>query len=197
MVRLTIIIPVYNGEKIIERTTKTYLDFFDKKLKNNYEIIIIPNGCTDNTLAIVRRLSEKYSRIKYFDLGFPGAKGKAVIKGFELASGDLIGFVDADLSSSPKAFYDLIINIKNNDGVIASRALKGAKINIKQPMLRRLLGKAFSLLVRIMLGIKFLDTQCGCKLFKKNAIKKVYSQIIISGWAFDINLLYLMKLNGF
>jgi len=197
MVKLSIVIPAYNEEKTIEKTTKTYIDFFDKKLKNDYEIIIIPNGCKDKTVEIVKLLSKKYKQIKYFDLGFPGSKGKAVLKGFGLAKGELIGFVDADLSSSPDAFYDLVLNIKNYDGIIASRSMKGSKLLIKQPLLRRFLGYGFRFLVNLFLGLKYYDTQCGLKVFKKNAIKKIYQQVIILGWAFDINLLYLMKLNKF
>mgnify|MGYP001620185066 CR=1 FL=1 len=197
MVKLSIVIPAYNEEKIIENTIKTYIDFFDKKLKNDYEIVIIPNGCKDKTVEIVKNLSKKYKQIKHFDLGFPGSKGKAVLKGFGLAKGDLIGFVDADLSSPPKAFYDLVLNIKDYDGIIASRSMKGSKLLIKQPLLRRFLGYWFRFLVNLFLGLKYYDTQCGLKVFKKNAIKKIYQQVIILGWAFDINLLYLMKLNKF
>ncbi len=197
MTKLSIIIPAYNEEKVIENTTKTYIDFFDEKLKNNYEIIIIPNGCTDDTPAIVKKLSKRYKQVKFFDLGIPGSKGKAVIKGFELAKGDLIGFVDADLSSPPKAFYDLVLNIKENTGIIASRALKDSRINIKQPLPRRLIGKVFNLLVRLILRLRYTDTQTGCKLFKKEAIKTIYHKFHITGWAFDVNLLYLMKLHNF
>ena len=195
--KLSIIIPVYNEEKTIEHTTKTYVEFFDKKIKKKYEIIIIPNGCKDNTVEKVTHLSKKYSQVRLFDLGSPGEKGKAVIKGFELAKGDFIGFVDADLSTSPRSFYDLVSHIDTYDGIIASRAIKGAKITLKQSLLRRVLGKGFNLLVKVILRLMYNDTQCGAKVFKKEAIKKIYPQIKITKWAFDIDILYLMKANNF
>lgn len=197
MVSLSIIIPAYNEEKVIEKTINTYAGYLDQKLKNDYEIIVVPNGCTDNTVKIVNDLSKRHKQLRCFDMGCPGSKGMAVIKGFELASGDLIGFVDADLSSPPNAFYELVLNIKGNDGIIASRSLKESKISVRQPLSRRILGRGFKLLVNLFLDLNHNDTQCGCKLFKKEAIKKVYQDLMITGWAFDINLLYLMKLNNF
>jgi len=197
MVKLSIIIPAYNEERTIENTTNQYIEFFDKKMKRDYEIIIVPNGCRDKTVEIVKKLSKKYKQVRYFDLGLLGEKGKAVIKGFELANGDLIGFVDADLSTSPKAFYNLVVNLKDNYGIIASRWMRGSKVNVKQPLLRRMLSRTFNFFVRLILGLRYIDTQCGSKLFKKEAIKQIYNKLNITRWAFDVNLLYLMKLNGF
>lgn len=197
MVKLSIIFPAYNEEKNIENTINKYINFLDKKIKNNYELIIIPNGCKDKTVDKVKILSNNYNQVKYFDSGKVGDKGIAVIKGFKLAIGDIIGFADSDLSTSPEAFFDLVLKIRNSDGIIGSRWHKDSKINKKQPLLRIIASRGFNFLVRAILGLRYTDTQCGSKLFTKKAVKTVVPQLGITRWGFDIDLLYKMKKNKF
>ena len=197
MKKVTILIPAYNEEKRIGKTLEDYVKFFDSKMKGEYEIFIILNGCRDNTLDVVKKYSKKFSSIRYIEIKEAVGKGGALIDGFKLADGELIGFVDADDATPPNAFYDLIININGYDGVIASRWIKGAKIGKKQPLSRRIASRGFNIMVRTLFGIKLRDTQCGCKLFTKRAVKKVVNDLGITRWAFDIDLLYQMERNGF
>ncbi len=196
MVKVSIIIPAHNEETRIMKTLKDYTTFFNTKLKNDYKIIVIPNGCKDNTVKIVSDFSKKNNSVSYKGLEI-GGKGIALIEGFKLANGNIIGFVDADNSTSPKEFYRLIQNINGYDGAIASRWMKEAIVDIKQPLQRVIAGRCFNFLVRLLLGLKFYDTQCGAKIFKKEAIKKIYSNLGITKWAFDIDLLYLMKKSNY
>src|SRR3989344_4425763 len=118
MVELSIIIPAYNEEDRIKKTLEEYVRYF----KNyNYEIIVIPNGCKDKTEEIVKSLSKKYKTIKYKTIKEAIGKGGAIKEGFNIANGKLVGFVDADLSTKPKDFEDLIKNMKEYDCIIASR----------------------------------------------------------------------------
>lgn len=190
MVKLSIIIPAYNEEKRISRTLKNYSKFFSKKMKD-FEIIVVLNGCKDNTLQIVRSFENK--KIKYLDFKEAIGKGGAIVEGFKKAKGDLIGFVDADMATPPNSFYDLAKDVENYDGVIASRWIEGSKINIKQPLLKRIGSRGFNVLVRLLFNLKFKDTQCGAKLFKKHVIKNILNDLKITKWAFDINLLYAAK----
>lgn len=191
MVKLSIIIPAYNEEKRIERTLIEYTNFFSKKLK--FEIIIVLNGCKDNTLKIVSKFSKKNKKVRYLNFKEAIGKGGAILEGFKVARGNLIGFVDADMATPPSAFYDLVKNINNYDGIIASRWLRGSKIGIKQPLVKRIGSRGFNFLVRLFFNLKFKDTQCGAKLFKKYVIKDILKEIGITRWAFDINLLYSAK----
>lgn len=192
MVKLSIIIPAYNEEKRIKKTLDNYSKFFSKKMKD-FEIVVVLNGCTDNTLLIVKELNKKNKKIKYLDFKENIGKGGAIIEGFKAAEGDLIGFVDADMATPPNAFYDLVKNINNHDVTIASRWLKGSKINVKQPLLKRIGSRGFNFLVKLFFNLKFKDTQCGAKLFKKYVIKNILNDIGITRWAFDVNLLYVAK----
>lgn len=193
--KLSIIIPAHNEEKRIEITLKDYASFFQKKYKNNFEIIVVLNGCRDNTLDVVRKMKRKYSRIKYLSFAQSG-KGFAILEGFKSASGELIGFTDADDSTTAREFNKLIEKIGNFDGIIASRWIKGSVVQPKQPFTRIIASRAFNMLVRILFGLNVYDTQCGAKLFRKDALKKAMLNIGIADWAFDIDLLYQLKKNN-
>ncbi len=194
---LSIVIPAYNEEKRIGKTLTDYTLFFNKIYGNSYEILVVLNGCKDNTLDLVSLFSKRNKVVKYLEIKEAIGKGGAIIEGFRLALGNLIGFVDADGATSPGAFNDLIYAIKDFDGVIASRWIKGAKILYKQPLLKRIGSRGFNFLSRVFFNLKYNDTQCGAKLFSFNLVKDIVDELSITKWAFDINLLYLAKRKGY
>jgi len=102
---LSIIIPARNEESRIGDTLQAYGSFFARELPN-HEIFVIINNSTDNTLGVVRQHQIKFPRIRYIDINPPG-KGLAIIEGFKKSFGDYVGFVDADMSTSPRDFYEL------------------------------------------------------------------------------------------
>jgi len=195
--KLSIIIPAYNEEKRIGNTLKEYGKFFQNLKKQgilDFEIVIVMNNATDNTGKIIRKFSKKYKYIKYLNFK-PKGKGFAVKKGFEYSlkrKNDLIGFVDADMSTSPPAFYDLFKNIRNNDGIIASRWIKGARVE-ERTLRRKIVSKTFNFIVGCLFFLSYKDTQCGAKIFKRKVIKKITYELNALGWVFDVNLLYLCK----
>jgi glycosyltransferase involved in cell wall biosynthesis len=195
--RLSIIIPAYNEEERIAPTLKEYSDYFTEKMGKDFEVFVAVNGCTDDTIGVIERVMKTHKGIRYVDIGKVAAKGSAIIEAFKLVEGDYIGFVDADNATPPRAFYDLYDKIGNNDGIIASRWIKGAVIGTKQPLARRISSRIFNLLVRGLFGIKLRDSQCGAKLFTKEAAKSVVGKLGITKWAFDIDLLYLLKRQKF
>ncbi|MBI2498648.1 glycosyltransferase family 2 protein [Candidatus Woesearchaeota archaeon] len=196
MVKLSIIIPAHNEEKRIKETLISYTKFFNLKLKNDYELIVIPNACKDKTVELVKEFSKKHSTLKYKEL-IPGGKGLALVEGFKIAKGNFIGFIDADNSTSSDEFHKLMQIINGYDGAIASRWMKESIVDVKQPVLRLIAGRVFNFIVRFLLGMRFQDTQCGAKLFKNEAIKNIYPKLGITKWAFDIDLIYLMKRNNY
>lgn len=197
MHKLSLVIPAYNEEKRIRNTLIEYSNFLDSK-KIDYEILVVLNGCKDNTLGVVSPIAKIHKKIKIVDIKEAIGKGGAIIEGFKLAEKDLIGFVDADNATKADAFYDLVEKISYFDGVIASRYMKGAVIaNRKRDIIREIVSVAFKLLAKILFGIHYKDTQCGAKLFKKEAVKKILDKLIIKKWAFDIDLLYCLKRDGF
>jgi len=195
--KLSIVIPAYNEENRIKNTLDSYYNFFSKEFGKDFEIIVIVNGSDDTTQEVVKSLAFKYKQIKFKNFPDKIGKGGAIIEGFKIADGDLIGFVDADMATPPMAFYDLVRSLRNYDGIVASRWIKGAKIDRKQPLSRRIASRGFNIIVRLLFNIRIRDTQCGCKLFINRAIKSVVNDLGITQWGFDVDLLYKLKKKNF
>ncbi len=198
---LSIVIPAYNEEKRIGNTLRSYLSFFtelkSKGEVDNFELLVVLNGCKDRTLDVVKDFKNRFNEIRYLNFEESG-KGFAIIQGFKDALSkerELIGFVDADMATKPEHFYDLVKGIGRCDGIIASRGLRDSKV--KTSFLRKLTNRGFNFVVRSLLFFPYKDTQCGAKLFKKHAVEKVINEIGMTQWAFDVDLLYKLRKKGF
>ena len=100
--------------------------------------------------------------------------------------------------TNDEVFNNISLNkIENFDGIIGSRHMPGSKILIRQPLKRRIAGRVFSFLTRMLMSFKYQDTQCGGKIFKKEVIKNIIQDIEVKGWAFDVGLLSCAYENGF
>lgn len=196
--KVSIIIPAHNEEKRIGEKLEAYGAYFTKQKENTYRILVVTNASKDKTLQLVKKYSKKYAIIHSLDL-IKGGKGYAVIEGFkhELAKADAIGFVDADMSTSPEAFHDLIKKIGTHGGAIASRWLPESKVLTPQTITRRCASRVFNTLVRILFLMPFADTQCGAKLFSKESLLKTAPQVGNTRFAFDVELLYRIQKNGY
>lgn len=191
--KLSIVFPAYNEEKRIIPVLNNYYSFFTKKFKKDFELIIIPNNCDDKTFNVVKDFSKNKENILIKNIPYYVGKGGAVMKGFKLAKGDLIGFVDSDESTSPKEFFKLYSNIKDYKGIIASRKIKGSKIIPKRKFGKRISSLGFNLAIKTLFNFKYKDTQCGAKIFKKKVAKYLARNFTETGWIFDIDLLNLCK----
>lgn len=193
--KLSIIIPAYNEEHRIESSLNNYLPYFSNRAYDTEFIIIIEGD--DKTLEIVKNFQKSYKSIVWEYSRRRLGKGGAIVRGFKQATGDLIGFVDADASTAPQAFEELIKNIGASDGIIASRKISGAKLVKKEPLLQRIGSRGFNTLVRIMFLLPFKDTQCGAKLFTRRAVYAVLPELGITEFSFDIDLLFRLAKKGF
>ena len=200
--KLSIIIPAYNEEKRIGSTLSSYSSFFEslrKKKKIDYEILIVINNTTDKTEDIAKKHQKTNKSISYLNLK-KGGKGYAIIQGFQESlrkKADFIGFVDADTSTKPEDFYDLFLHINKSDGIIGNRWNKNSRIRKPQTLLRKTASRIFNFIVKSLFLMNYEDTQCGAKIFKKEVIEKITPKILITQWAFDVNLLYLCKIYKF
>lgn len=194
--------PAYNEEKRIGNTLERYSEFFDelgRKQEFEYKILVVINNTNDRTEEIVKMFSDKNKNILYLNFE-QGGKGFAIIEGFKefiKANYNLIGFADADMATSPKAFYDLVRHIDGYDGVIASRYVRGAVVKPKPTVKRIVASRAFNFVLRTLFLFNYKDTQCGAKIFKKQVLSQVIDKMTITHWAFDVDLLYNLKKSRF
>lgn len=198
----SIVMPAYNEEKRIGKTLEEYSKFFNslikkKKLKD-YQILVVINGTTDNTEGVVKKYQKKNRKIRYIKLK-EGGKGLAINKGFKESlekDFDIIGFVDADLATPPEQYWKLIKNLKDCDGAIADRYFPRSKIYPPHSFRRLIVSRAYNFVVRSLFNLSYGDTQCGAKVLKKKALKKILPKLELTNLAFDVNILYLAKEGG-
>ena len=196
---LLILIPAHNEERRIEPVLRDYARFFQKNYRGKFQIVVVLNGCTDNTLAVVQRVAAEFPAvISQLEFKEPIGKGGALIEGLKLAlHADLIGYMDADGATPPHAFFELLKHIGEADCVIGSRWLPGAVIHQSQASHRQFASRAFHLIVQWLFWLNIHDTQCGAKVMKREAVEKIHSYLRIADMAFDINLLVALKRAGF
>jgi len=188
---ISVIIPVYNEEKVIENTILEIKNYLSNNF-DTYEIIIVDDKSIDNTLGVLNNIKN----IKILRNLRNHGKGYTVSKGVKNAKGFLILFMDADNSTSIKEL-DNFIKYKNDyDLLIASRGLINSKINIKQSIKKRTLGKLGNLMIRIIIFSRVHDTQCGFKLFN-NKVKYLFEKLTIEDWGFDFELIFLARKYSF
>jgi glycosyltransferase involved in cell wall biosynthesis len=193
-----VLVPAYNEEQRIEPMLRDYTRFFRQEYTGMFRIVVVLNGCKDNTLEVVQRVAVEYPEVSALNFPAPIGKGGALIEGLRLApQADLIGYVDADGASPPQAFRRLIDLAPQADCVIASRWLPGAVLHQSQPLLRRFTSRVFHAFVQLLFRMNIQDTQCPCKLIRRAAVEHIRPSLCIADLAFDVNLLVSLKREGY
>jgi dolichyl-phosphate beta-glucosyltransferase len=162
------------------------------------EIIVVDDGSTDRTSRIAAEVLLGRPNDRILRRRINRGKGYSIREGMLAASGKLILFSDADLSTPIREFEKLFAGIKaGNDIVIGSRALPGSNIRRRQSPIRERMGRMFNVLVRtfVLKGIR--DTQCGFKLFRREAATDIFSRLLMNGFSFDVEALYVGRLLGY
>ncbi len=195
---LLILIPAYNEESRIEPVLRDYATFFQKNYSGKFQIVVVLNGCTDNTLGVVQKVATEFPAIRADEFKQPIGKGGALIEGLKLASqGDLIGYVDADGATPPQALFDLTRHIGGADCVVGSRWLRDSVLHQEQTTLRKFFSRVFHFIVEVLFLMRIKDTQCPCKLMRREVVEKIHSTLLIADLAFDVNLLVSVRRAGF
>ena len=190
-VELSVIIPTFNEEN----NASTMLENLTRKLNEinlKYEIILVNDGSKDNTLYVLKQLKNSYSNIKIISYDENKGKGYAVRSGILESEGEIVMYIDGDLDISPDIIPEYIEQLKNYDIVIGSKRVSNA--NVKDSISRKILSKAFSIIVKIGMNLKIKDTQVGLKIGDGKQMRKIFKILSINGFAFDVELLTIATL---
>ena len=193
----SIIIPAYNESMRLGATLDRILAYVEQQ-HWDAEIIVVDDGSRDNTREIVRSYMQRSARIHLVENSENHGKGYSVRNGMLHATGEILLFSDADLSSPIEEAEKLFAAIRSGaDVAIGSRWLDPTLQTVKQPIYRRILSRIFNLSLRIVLRLKFKDTQCGFKAFTERAAKTVFPPQKIERWGFDPEIIYVAQRQGF
>ncbi len=192
---LSIVIPCYNEEKRIVPTLNTLFSFLEHHQNiDEYEVIIVDDGSKDNTLKVI----PSHPHLRVIPHEFNQGKGGAVRTGVLHSKYETLLFMDSDLATPIEELDKLSPFLQQGyEIVIASRNLPQSNIVTKQPKYRQLAGKTFPLLVRLLSGLPYRDTQCGFKLMKAGPGKEIFKRLTILRFAFDVEMLFIAKKLGY
>ncbi len=195
---ISIVIPAYNEERVIGNTLLEVAEYLQGR-GLSFEILLVSDGSTDDTEQIALSISKGNNHIKVLKNEHNMGKGFSVKKGCLAAKGRVIAFTDSDLSypiSEVEKPLKMIM-AKEADMAIGSRTVRGAKIAVHTSALRSLMSRVFNLFVRLIAIKGIGDTQCGFKAFSREAAMDIFSLQTMTGFSFDVELIYIAKKLGY
>jgi glycosyltransferase involved in cell wall biosynthesis len=193
----SIVIPAYNESVRIGPTLDRVLAYMQQQ-GWEAEIVVVNDGSRDNTAEIVRDYAGGSASVRLVENPGNCGKGYSVRNGILHAKGAVVLFTDADLSSPIEEAAKLLDAIHRGcDVAIGSRWLRSDLQTARQPIHRQVLGRAFNLALKVVLGLSFKDTQCGFKAFKQQAARDIFGRQVIRRWGFDPEILFLARQLGY
>lgn len=194
-VELSIIIPAFNEEARLPGTLRRIADYLRAK-GLEFEMLVVNDGSSDGTAAAAESFRAEFPALRVLSNETNRGKGYSVRRGMLEARGRLVLFTDADLSAPIEEAGKLFPALENHDIAIGSRAIDRSLIFARQSRFRELAGQFFNLLVRLILRLSFVDTQCGFKIFRREPCRIIFEQQRIERFGFDPELLYLARRHG-
>ena len=193
---LSVVIPCYNEEQRLPRTVELIERYLDGN-HTPFELILVDDGSVDGTRAVMDAAAKQNAGVRIEVLPHNRGKGRALAAGVGVATGDEILVTDADLSTPIEELDKLQAAIRNGAGIaIGSRALRGSRVEVSQPLYRVVMGKGFNLIVQAVLLPGIWDTQCGFKLFRTDVAHQVFANLITDGFGYDPEVLYRARKQG-
>lgn len=192
---LSVIIPSFNEEERLPAALEKVANYIRTR-RPNTEVIVVDDGSTDRTAAVAESWRDRIPQLRVVGNGINRGKGFSVRHGSLEATGEMILFTDADLSSPIEEGEKLYAALKDHDVAIGSRAIDRSLIEVRQSLFREVAGVVFNRIVRVILRLPFVDTQCGFKAFRREPCRIIFEQQSIERFGFDPELLYLARHHG-
>jgi len=192
---LSIIIPSYNEESRLPATLDGIAGYL-QSYRGTAEVLVVDDGSKDGTAAVAEYFRIKIPTLRVVSNGVNRGKGYSVRHGMQEARGKIALFTDADLSAPIEEAGKLIEALENYDVAIGSRAMDRSLISVHESPFREFAGIVFNKIVRVILWLPFVDTQCGFKAFRRENCGVIFEQQRIERFGFDPELLYLARHHG-
>jgi len=196
---ISVVIPAFNEEDRLQSSLEKVWAYLSSGEWQGVELVVVNDGSTDRTREIVERFAAGHTGVRLVENSANRGKGYSVRHGALEAANDWVLVTDADLSAPIAELEKLLSTAEQQeaDVVIGSRALDRSLIGVHQSGFREWAGRIFNLVVRLVVGLPFWDTQCGFKLFSSRAAREIFCRQRISGFGFDVEALFLARRLGF
>ena len=192
---LSIVIPAFNEELRLPGTLESIAAYI-KSCVRTVEVLVVDDGSKDSTAAVAESFRSKIPSLRVVPNGVNRGKGYSVRHGVEESRGRIVLFTDADLSAPIEEAGKLIDALQHFDVAIGSRAVDRSLITVHESPFREFAGVLFNKIVRLILWLPFVDTQCGFKAFRRERCRIIFEQQTIERFGFDPELLYLARHHG-
>ncbi len=194
---LSIVIPAFNEELRLPATLERVAAYL-KTGRRYAEVLVVDDGSRDRTAAVAESFRDRIPSLRVVPNGVNRGKGYSVRHGVQEARGRIVLFTDADLSAPIEEADKLIEALKTDNCAVAigSRAVDRSLITVHESPFREFAGIIFNKLVRLILWLPFVDTQCGFKAFNRERCQIIFEQQTIERFGFDPELLYLARHHG-
>lgn len=192
---LSIVIPAFNEELRLPATLERIAAYLQGS-RRDVEVLVVDDGSKDRTAAVAESFCCKIHMLRVVPNGMNRGKGYSVRHGVQEARGRIVLFTDADLSAPIEEADRLVDALQNFDVAIGSRALNRGLISVRESRFREFAGIIFNRIVRVVLWLPFVDTQCGFKAFVRERCQIIFEQQTIERFGFDPELLYLARHHG-
>ena len=193
--KLSIVIPAFNEEKRLPGTLERIAGYINASGRTT-EVLVVDDGSVDGTAGVAESFREKLPDLRVISNGRNRGKGYSVRHGFTESRGEIVLFTDADLSAPIEEADKLLAKMDGYEVAIGSRAVNRELIEVHESKFRELAGIIFNRIVRLVLRLPFVDTQCGFKAFRREKCGIIFEQQTIERFGFDPELLYLARHHG-
>jgi glycosyltransferase involved in cell wall biosynthesis len=194
-IELSIIVPSYNEELRLPPSLDRIAAYVAESDRST-EVLVVDDGSKDKTAAVAAAYADRIANLRVLMNGENRGKGYSVRHGMLEAKGEVVLFTDADLSAPIEEADKLLAAMGEYDVVIGSRAMDRSLIKVHESAFREFAGIVFNKIVRIVLRLPFVDTQCGFKAFRRERCLIIFEQQKIERFGFDPELLYLARHHG-
>jgi glycosyltransferase involved in cell wall biosynthesis len=190
-----IVVPVYNEERDLERSVRRLRAYLDARFPFHATVTIADNASTDATEQIGRRLAAEVPDVGYLRLNDKG-RGRALAAAWLISRADVVAYMDVDLSTDLDALLPLVAPLisGHSDVSIGSRLTHGARV--RRGWKREVISRCYNAIIRVALGARFHDAQCGFKAIRGDTARRLVPQVENRSWFFDTELLILAQRSG-
>jgi glycosyltransferase involved in cell wall biosynthesis len=191
-----VVIPVLNEAHVLERSAARVRDFLHANLPYESKVVIVDNGSTDGTDTVARQLNARYPDVQFLHLSQRG-RGRALRHAWLQSKADVVCYMDVDLSTDLRHLPELVRAILHGgyDVATGSRLLPASRT--RRSLKREVISRIYNVFLKVILGTRFSDAQCGFKAVGRPAVEKIVPQIEDQSWFFDTELLVLAEKQGY